>query len=84
MNLGEQKDIDEDEDASTILIHNTKEVKSDIDDEESELEEKLTNYRDVFDFYDWNSTNTIPISVSKCVQLLIFCRLPSHTFFGCF
>ena len=43
-------------------------------EEEYEMEYNKLFYRDIFDFFDWNNSNTIPASVS--IYLCLF--LPSH------
>ena len=56
--LDETKEISE----AKVLIDNSKEdMMADID------EDNLEHYRDVFNFFDWNSSNTIPTSVSICI-----------------
>ena len=50
----------------TIPIDSTKDDLSDNDADQDEKEDTQEYYRDVFDFFDWNNSNTIPTSVSKC------------------
>ena len=57
--LDETKEISE----AKVLIDNSKEdMMADID------EDNLEHYRDVFNFFDWNSSNTIHTSVSICIN----------------
>ena len=59
-----QENIDEN---PTILKNSTKDDLSENDEEQDEKEDTQEYYRDVFDFFDWNNSNTIPTSVSKCL-----------------
>ena len=49
------------------------------DEEECEKEYNKLFYRDIFDFFDWNNSNTIPTSVSINPQpiFIVTFKIPS-------
>ena len=53
----EKKDIQQSDEN-----RNTEDTTSYEDDSDKEYDEEY--YRDIFDFFDWNNSNTIPTSVS--------------------
>ena len=60
MNLSDKRGNSEADKNPTIPINNMKDELSENDAEQDEKEENQEYFRDVFDFFDWNNSNTIP------------------------